>query len=98
MNLFKRFINWLFGPKEPAYFYRVDPKTEEVHKVEMTEEPAFEAAEQDLDVPLFTAEELKEMKKADLFELAINSGITDVSKKDTKKVLIKKISSYYDIK
>ena len=104
MNLLKRFLNWLF-PKEPAYFYRMDEQTQDPVKVPMDAPAVSEPSGTDVtleevpsvDVPLFTAEELKEIKKSDLLELAVNSGIEDVSRKDTKKDLIKKITSYYQI-
>jgi hypothetical protein len=98
MNLIKKFINWLL-PKEPAYYYRLNSETDNVEKVTPAapEPKVEEVPDEEVDVPLFTIDELEEMKKNDLLELATDSGITDVTKKDTKKILIEKIVSHYQI-
>ena len=92
-SLFQAIKDWfcgLFAEKKSSYYYRLSEDTCEPEQVSFTQQP-------EPDVPLFTAEELQEMKKADLLDLALDSGIHGVSKKDTKAVLIEKIASHYEI-
>lgn len=104
MNRLVQFLKKLFAPKKINYYYKLDEESNEPVQVPLDTPPwpvedlQPDIAQPDLDVPLFTSEELKEMKKVDLLELAVNSGIADVSNKDTKASLIKKITSHYEIK
>lgn len=95
-NLFKK----LFGSKKTPYYYQIDETSKEPVQVPFDSVPpvAEDAVEPEhIDVPFFTTEELGEMKKADLYELAVNSGLTEVSPKDTKATLIRKISDHYEL-
>jgi hypothetical protein len=97
MSIFSKFLDWLLPP-QPAYYYRINPQTDEVEKVvESKPESKAEELPEELDLPLFTTDELQEMTKSDLLELAVNSGIHGVSKKNTKKQLIEEICSHYEI-
>jgi hypothetical protein len=105
MNLFKRFYNWMFLEKT-SYYYRLNTETDEPEKVSAdvaipenhTEEELHAACGSgcECDCPLFTIEELKEMKKKDLFELAQDGGLK-CKKTDKKKDLIKKITLHYEL-
>ena len=96
MNLVNKFLDWLF-PKEPSYYYRLRQDAEVEKVTETVPEKVEELPHEEIDIPLFTMDELEEMKKSDLFELAVNSGVSEVTKKDTKKAIIEKIVSHYQI-
>ena len=96
MNIVKKLLSWVLPPT-PNYYYRLSKEAEVEKVTETVPETVEEVPNDEVDVPLFTAEELQEMKKADLFELAVNSGVSEVTKKDTKKAIIEKIVSHYQI-
>ena len=97
MNPVKKLLDWLLPPSTPNYYYRLR-KDAEVEKVtETVPEKVEELPIDQVDVPLFTQEELQAMKKKELLELASDSGITEVTPKDTKKVIIGKIVSHYQL-
>ena len=97
--LIKKFLNWLFPKKDQSY-YVINEQTNEPEKVVDSPSDQVKYAPEEFNddmVPLFTVEELNAMKKDELYDLASDSGIPDVAKKDTKKVLIKKITSHYEL-
>ena len=79
------------------YYYRLREDAEVEKVTETVPEKVEELPIDEVDVPLFTQEELQAMKKKELLELASDSGITEVTPKDTKKIIIEKIVSHYQI-
>jgi hypothetical protein len=106
MNALKKLWNWLvslFAAKKPEYFYRLNEESAEVEQVPLSKSFDEEVAEQfaaveELPLPEvpFTRKDLLAMKKKDLKSLALDCGIL-ISRKDTKKSLVKKIENHFDL-